>query len=163
MKIYNYDPASGAYTGEDAAAANPVRQNDWLIPAFATAVVPPSEQPETTRIFRNGSWSYARTADLSVVDDTPPQASQAEYETAIQAQIDATATGKQFRDGVTLASYANSTNMTWHMEALTFIAWRDAVWIYAYAELAKVTAGERTQPTVGAFLAELPVIQWPNV
>jgi len=30
------------------------------------------------------------------------------------------------------------------------------VWAYAYAELAKVMAGEREQPTVETFLAELP-------
>ncbi|MDP2801871.1 MAG: hypothetical protein Q8O26_08315 [Phreatobacter sp.] len=40
-------------------------------------------------------------------------------------------------------------------------AWRTAVWTYAYAELAKVQAGERPLPTVAAFVAELPAIAWP--
>lgn len=35
------------------------------------------------------------------------------------------------------------------------------MWIYAYAELDRVTLGEREVPTVEEFIAELPVIEWP--
>lgn len=90
---------------------------------------------------------------------TPP--SLADYENAIQAHVDGAARSKQFRDGVTLASYVASTNSQWAGEAGAFVAWRDAVWGYAYAELAKVQAGQRAQPTVTEVLAELPAIAWP--
>jgi hypothetical protein len=89
---------------------------------------------------------------------SPP--SLLDYETAIQEVVDATANGKLFRDGVTLASYVSSTNPQWATEAQAFVAWRDAVWGYAYAELEKVTTGQRSQPTVDEFVAELPVITW---
>lgn len=84
-----------------------------------------------------------------------------DYETAIQERVDDVARSRQFRDGVTLASYINSTNAQWAAEALAFVAWRDAVWAYAYTELAKVEAGQRPQPSVKDILAELPPINWP--
>lgn len=84
-----------------------------------------------------------------------------DYEAAIQAAIDETARAKQFRDGVTMASYAASTNPQWAAEAKAFIAWRDAVWAHAYAELAKVMAGAREKPSIEDLAAELPVISWP--
>lgn len=42
------------------------------------------------------------------------------------------------------------------------VAWRDAVWLYAYAELDKVMASEREQPSVDEFIGELPVIEWAS-
>lgn len=85
----------------------------------------------------------------------------ADYQFAVQALVDETARSKQFNDGVTLASYIASTVAAWSTQAEAFIAWRDSVWQYSYLELAKVQAGERDQPTVEAFLTELPEIIWP--
>lgn len=85
----------------------------------------------------------------------------ADYENAVQNLVDSTAREKQFRDGVTLASYSASTNPKWAAEAQAFVAWRDNVWFYAYSELEKVQAGQRSQPTVGEFLAEIAPIAWP--
>lgn len=84
-----------------------------------------------------------------------------DYENAIQDLVDSTARERQFRDGVTLASYIGSTKSKWAAEAQAFVAWRDNVWFYAYGELAKVQAGQRPQPTVDQFLAEISPIAWP--
>uniref|UniRef100_A0A7C1P0K5 Phage tail protein n=1 Tax=Agrobacterium albertimagni TaxID=147266 RepID=A0A7C1P0K5_9HYPH len=92
-----------------------------------------------------------------------PEPTVADYENAIQAHVDQTARTKQFRDGVTLSSYAASTNPQWVAEAQAFISWRDAVWGYAYAEFARVQAGQREQPTISEVLSELPAITWPEV
>lgn len=43
----------------------------------------------------------------------------------------------------------------------TLSRWRDAVWTYVYEQLALVQAGQRTQPTIAEFIAELPAIVWP--
>ncbi len=86
-----------------------------------------------------------------------------DYENAIQNLVDQTARERQFRDGVTLASYIGSTKPKWAAEAQAFVAWRDNVWFYAYGELAKVQAGQREQPTVEEFLAEIAPIAWPAV
>lgn len=84
-----------------------------------------------------------------------------DYENAIQNLVDSTAREKQFRDGVTLASYTASTKPKWAAEAQAFVAWRDNVWSYAYGQLVKVQAGERPQPTVEQFLDEIARIAWP--
>jgi len=84
-----------------------------------------------------------------------------DYRLAIQAHIDATAGQRSYDSGLTCASYVGSTNPAWAAEASAFVAWRDAVWTYAYAELAKVEGGQRPQPTVETILAELPALVWP--
>ncbi|WP_247996683.1 hypothetical protein [Brucella tritici] len=84
------------------------------------------------------------------------------YRTAIQSMIDAKAQEKQYDSGATLASYVNSTVPDWAAEAQAFVVWRDQVWAYALAELAKVQKSEREQPSVDDFLAELPAFEWPS-
>ncbi len=100
--------------------------------------------------------------EIAELEASAPIPTLADYENAIQGLVDTTATEKMFRDGVTLASYVASTNPQWAAEAQAFMAWRDAVWSYSYAELAKVQAGEREQPTPEDFLTELPAIVWPD-
>ena len=91
-----------------------------------------------------------------------PAPSVGDYQRAIQSLVDQTAASKQFNDGVTLASYKDSTVSEWAAQSAAFIAWRDAVWIYCNAELAKVQVGERAQPSLVDFLSELPAISWPD-
>jgi hypothetical protein len=115
----------------------------------AGAIEVPEAPADARQKWSGDGWS---AAPLSLAD----------YENAIQHLVDTTATEKMFRDGVTLASYVASTNPQWAAEAQAFVAWRDAVWAYSYAELAKVQAGEREQPSPPDFLTELPAIAWPN-
>lgn len=93
--------------------------------------------------------------------DLTPEPTLQDYQSAIQSLVDETARSMSFNDGVTMASYAASTVGPWAAQAQAFIAWRDNVWQYAYFELSKVNAGERTQPSVADFLLELPEIVWP--
>lgn len=102
------------------------------------------------------------------VDDGVPQSDHPGlnpvdvYRLEIQAMIDAKAQERQYDSGATLASYVTSTIPQWAAEATAFVAWRDSVWTSALAELGKVQSGEREQPSVEAFLAELPVMEWPE-
>lgn len=91
-----------------------------------------------------------------------PAPTQADYAAAIQAHVDAAARDRSYHDGVHLASYVASTNVVWAAEAAAFVAWRDAVWAYAYAQLAAVAAEEREQPTVAELVGELPEMEWPT-
>lgn len=84
------------------------------------------------------------------------------YRIEIQAMIDAKAKERQYDSGATLASYVNSTIEAWATESQAFVAWRDAVWLYALAELDKVQNGESYQPSVSDFLADLPAFEWPE-
>jgi len=99
--------------------------------------------------------------EVVAVEPSQPDATITDYENAIQNLVDSTARERQFRDGVTLASYTASTKPKWAAEAQAFVAWRDNVWFYAYGELAKVQAGQREQPTVDKFLTEIAPIAWP--
>jgi hypothetical protein len=83
------------------------------------------------------------------------------YAAAISAHLDAAARARGYDGALSIATYVGSSVPQWAAEAVAFAAWRDAVWTYAYAELAKVQAGQRAQPTVADLIAELPAITWP--
>ena len=105
------------------------------------------------------SLTSEEIAELETIPDPTPLV--IDYENSIQNLVDSTARERQFRDGVTLASYIGSAKPNWASEAQAFVAWRDNVWFYAYGELAKVQAGQRPQPTVEQFLGEIAPIAWP--
>lgn len=87
---------------------------------------------------------------------------EADYARAIQAHIDATAQARGYADGDRLVGYVTSTIQQWAAEAAAFRDWRDGVWAYAIAEMAKVQGGTRPQPTVAELVAELPTMTWPQ-
>lgn len=91
-----------------------------------------------------------------------PAPTQQDYTAAIQAHVDQVAASRGYNDGVHLASYTASTVPAWASEAAAFVAWRDAVWAYAYAQLAAVQDEDRAQPTVAGLVAELPAMTWPG-
>ncbi len=97
-------------------------------------------------------WSRHAPVAPPAVDD---------FAAAVQVHIDSAARSKGYGDGFALSTYVNSTLPQWASEATAFVAWRDAVWIYAYAELAKVQGGQRAKPAIAELLAELPAIDWP--
>lgn len=87
-----------------------------------------------------------------------------DYTAAIAAMLDAKARERRYDSAVSIATYVGSSNTQWAAEAAAFVAWRDQIWIYCYAELDKVQAGEREQPTVSDFLTELETqfpMTWP--
>ena len=102
------------------------------------------------------------TAGGGIAPYAAPPLTIDDYRHAIQAHIDATAQAQSYDSGVTCSSYVGSTNPAWAAEAAAFVAWRDAVWTYAYSELEKVQAGQRPQPSVAAILDELPAMTWPG-
>lgn len=83
------------------------------------------------------------------------------FEETIEAHIEATATERGYAGSTRIATYVASTKPAWKAEAEAFLAWRDDIWEYAFAELASVQAGDRDEPTIEAFIAELPAITWP--
>lgn len=83
-----------------------------------------------------------------------------QYSKAIDLHINKIARSKQYNDAVSLASYADSTNSQWKQEALTFIAWRDSVWLFAFEKLKEVQQGLIPQPTIEELIVSLPTINW---
>lgn len=84
------------------------------------------------------------------------------YRAAIQQHIDQAARARSYDSGGALAGYVASTVPQWAAEAAAFVAWRDAVWVYAYAELDKAQHGQRDRPGLAAFVGELPPVVWPG-
>lgn len=112
--------------------------------------------------FHPSATPEQRQAAQEIMDSYDPSVStQSEFSTEIQKHIDATARARGYQDGFAMAGYSSSTVQAWADEANTFIAWRDAVWVYAYAQLSAVENGQRSPPaTVEEFISELPVIDW---
>lgn len=92
-----------------------------------------------------------------------PALTEQDFQAGIEQHIEATARARQYSSAVACASYAQSNVPAWQAEALTFIAWRDAVWAAAFTELAKVQQALREPPaSVEEFLTELPAITWSS-
>ncbi len=143
---------------------------DGFPTAFYSAELHGDDIPDEAIEISDEQWSELvdnqgrrKWVDDQIVLFDPPESilTVADYENAIQNLVDSTARERQFRDGVTLASYIGSTKSKWAAEAQAFVAWRDNVWFYAYGELAKVQAEQREQPTIEQFLAEIAPIAWP--
>lgn len=92
----------------------------------------------------------------------PPDLTPTDYAHAVQSHIDAMAQARGYGDAVSFCSYHDSTNATWAAEAGAFKLWRDAVWSYAFAQLAAVEAQQRSQPSVAELVGELPAMTWPR-
>lgn len=123
----------------------------------AGAYVGKYPQETVTRIV-----SEAELTDVLRSYGLPPTSpTDKDFAVSVQTHVDAVAQARGYADGVALAGYSTSTIPAWAAEAATFIAWRDAVWMHCYRELAKVQSGQRTAPTVEALISELPTIGWP--
>ncbi len=93
----------------------------------------------------------------------PEPLTQADFTRGIEAHVDAVARERDYSDAVSAVSYVDDPNPQFDAEARAFRAWRSLVWTYAIEKLALVQAGERDAPkSVDAFIAELPVIEWPE-
>lgn len=91
----------------------------------------------------------------------PPALTAADFTAAVQAHLDATARTRNYDGILSACSYATSTNLPFSVEGQAAVAWRDAVWLYCYQQLAAVQAGARSIPaSTAAFIAELPVMSW---
>lgn len=82
------------------------------------------------------------------------------YEQAVQAKLDDAARAARYDSIATAVSYAEEPPVPkFQKDGIAFRAWRSLVWAYAYEQLALVLAGGREQPTVEAFLLELPELE----
>ena len=101
----------------------------------------------------NGVVEFDDAAYASLKNDNSISA----YQTAAQLNLDSVAKSWGYDSIISATSYANSTIPKFNAEALALIGWRDSVWSSAYALLANVLAGKKSDPkTVDEFLALLP-------
>lgn len=97
------------------------------------------------------------------LDGPPPAAAPTidDYTLALQEHIEAVARARGYDGALALASYKDSTQAGWAAEASVFIAWRDAVWLAAYATMAAVQGGQQAAPTIEGLIGGLPQVVWP--
>lgn len=120
----------------------------------------------------DGSQTAQMQPNLTAITDAQAQAIlnppltpaqiRTQFTEAAQNLLDQTAQTQGYDDMLSLISYVDSTNATFKAQALVGSAWRDAVWTEGYSILAQFQAGQIAQPTLAAFLAMLPQIQWPT-
>ncbi len=79
----------------------------------------------------------------------------------IQNTVDNTAQSQQYANGVSCASYVESTNPVWAAQAKAFIAWRDSMYIYALQIQSNIQQGQ-PPPTQEEFVSGFPVMVWPS-
>jgi hypothetical protein len=87
------------------------------------------------------------------------EAMQTRLTAAIDQHVEATAQARGYNSAAHLAGYVTSN--TWQAEAQAFVAWRDAVWLAAFAIIDDVQIGARDVPDEADLIGELPVIEWP--
>lgn len=110
---------------------------------------------------REGAFALIDPPEPEPLEIEPSEPTIADYQAAAQALVHETARSRQYDSAVSLASYVASTAPAWAAEAAAFVAWRDAVWLAAYAALDAVEQGG-TPPSVDDFVASLPSIVWPD-
>ncbi len=141
-----------------------------IVPVIGEEPNPDCQIPADAASITHEQWSefisnhgLRRWENGAVVPYEPPPKplTVEDYSRAIQAHLDAKARERQY-DGIqTAITYRDDPNPQFAAEGAALFAWRSAVWTYSTAELAKVTAGERSQPTIEEFVAELPAFEWP--
>jgi hypothetical protein len=99
-------------------------------------------------------------AEMPVLGRTPPP-SLADYQAAIDAHVEAVARSRAYNGAASCAGYINSTVPSWAAEAAAFVAWRDAVYLGAFAIMGAVQQGAPA-PSIAALVAGLPVMEWPT-
>lgn len=88
-------------------------------------------------------------------EPTPDEQIQA-ITNAVQTHLDKAVQALNYDNGFACASYVTSTNEKFKKEALSYIAWRDAVWVKCYQLLEEYETGEIAMPTPEEVLAMLP-------
>lgn len=89
-----------------------------------------------------------------------------DYSNAIQSMLDGKARERGYDSIFTAISYLGDENEKYAAEAAALKSWRSTVWTYSNAELDRVLAAERPQPTVADFLIELETaapFAWPTL
>lgn len=158
-KFYVQAGADGIVTSfwQSAAYSDPQTR----IPADAIEV----SEEQYFELFNN--FGLRKLINGTVIEYEPPPyvPTLADYTARIAGMLDAKARERRYDNAVSIATYAGSSNAGWAAEALAFVAWRDQIWVYCYAELDKVQTGEREQPSIADFMNELETqfpLTWPE-
>lgn len=108
----------------------------------------------------DGAWTVVNQTAIDEKIAEQNAATIARYTAALDAHIDAVAQSDRWDSRITCALRAAYPNQ-WQAKGIAFGEWMDACYALAYQIMADVQAQTRTLPTIDAFLAEMPVMEWP--
>lgn len=145
----------------------PFEANDLLhFGVFAVEqTAQPAFNPLTQRVAEVAPVGRRQTwAVIDLTADELPAAVQKfikPYQDAMDALFDRTAQAKQYDDRKTCALRAGYVG-PFQTEGTAFAQWMDGCYALGYQIIEEVKAGQREIPSVGEFLALLPVMTWPG-
>lgn len=90
MKIYNYHPQTNVFIGTGFADQDPLEENNFLIPAYATTVEPPSFGPDSQAVFENGGWRIESIPKPEAEKQPTPEEIQAAENKKARAYLNST-------------------------------------------------------------------------
>lgn len=95
MQVFHYDIGTKLLTGASDAHANPMQPGEFLIPAFATQIAPPTLAPNEAAKWENDRWTVVPI----VVDSgtgTPQQVDLVGYAGDLRWRLETSGTGIVF-------------------------------------------------------------------
>lgn len=122
------------------------------VPFITKWTVPNIEQP-TTEYLQSQIPVYQHLFDVDTFKITGGY--------LLSKYIDEVAAQRKYDSALSCVSYISSANQAWKLEAITFIAWRDAVFLYTIDQITLMESDSRSVPTFDEFKTELPTIVWP--
>lgn len=167
MQIWNFDPTQEnmlVHGGAAVADPDPLNPGQWLIPANATPVPAPADQPGQTRHFDAVSsvWYFKPIPPEPVKPPPTPDQIKDSIIYAVQSRLDDFARTRNYDGILSAATYATSTIQKFAAEGQYAVRARDATWAKLYQIMDEVTAGTRAAPSgYDAIAPDLPVLAWP--
>lgn len=165
MQVYQTDE-DGFFVGVVMADPDPLRPDQWLIPGGCITIAPPPIGEGERAQWIGTAWVLVPDPQPEREPEPSPEevaaAAKEAFRQAVQAHVDATAQGRMYDGGMSLAGYVSSAVPEWQAEAQAFVAWRDSVWLFVFGLLAQIEAGEAEPPeSPAALVAMLPAMEWP--
>lgn len=156
ITLYLWD-GDGLFIGQqdtDETAALPLR---------STPTKPPKLTGTQVACWTGQGWEKLPKAPDVEVPQESPGSIAARYEAAVQAVLDTAAKDHGYDSLFTAISYADEPAVPrFQADGQAFRRWRSLVWDYAHTELNAVLTGEKPQPGLDAFLANLPGLEFPT-
>jgi hypothetical protein len=165
--IYSFDASTKVYLpradGEPVLAdPDPEAPGEFLIPAFATDVPPPSPVAGQVPVFDMAANAWSLVDAPGPGETVPPSQLTlperiARLQRGVQAHLDAQAQALGYDSIFTAVTYADEPAVPkFQVEGQSLRAWRSLVWARCYALLEAFGAGQLQEPTLAGLVAELP-------
>ena len=185
MKEYIFDRTTGEFIREQEAHIDPLESKKhgreiYLLSASGTTTPPPEKEDGYTVIWNGTAWeqiedhrgeivwkSHAESMEIRelgpipegwVSDQPEKPVEMADYDAAMEAHIAAARIARGYTTREPDA-YLNSRNERWAMDAMDYIAFRDAVMEYGLDVMNEYAATGKA-PSLEVFKAGLPQIEW---